>query len=113
MKVKKLWPITLRASGSLDGPEIRGVLGESIETLSQARVELDHRLRLEMNQHEVWSCAKTHGWTPRAGAASGVDQQKAETFQPIHEPAVDARGDPGPREELTTVCVPGKLQGDA
>ena len=66
-----------------------------------------------MNQDEFRGCAKSHGRTPSAGAASGVDEETAETFQPIHERPVDARGDPGPREELTPVRVPGKLQGDA
>jgi hypothetical protein len=75
--------------------------------------KLSGGLGLEMNQDEFRGCAKAHGRTPGAGAASRVDQEAAETFQPIHELAVDARGDPGPREELTTVRVPGKLQGDA
>src|SRR6266852_248641 len=66
-----------------------------------------------MQQDEFRSGAKSHGRTPRAGAARGVDQETAETFQPIHERSVDARVDPGPREELTPVRVPGKLQGDA
>src|SRR5260370_7034985 len=66
-----------------------------------------------MQQDEFRSGAKSHGRTPRAGAARGVDQETAETFQPIHERSVDARGDPSPREELTPVRVPGKLQGDA
>src|SRR5258707_15597745 len=66
-----------------------------------------------MQQDEFRSGAKSHGRTPRAGAARGVDQETAETFQPIHERSVDARGDPSTREELTPVRVPGKLQGDA
>ena len=66
-----------------------------------------------MQQDEFRSGAKSHGRTPSAGAARGVDQETAETFQPIHERSVDARGDPSPREELTPVRVPGKLQGDA
>src|SRR5256885_17218420 len=36
-----------------------------------------------------------------------------ETLQPVDEPSVDARGDPGPREKLPPMRVPGKLQGDA
>src|SRR5258708_2052436 len=66
-----------------------------------------------MNQDEFRSGAKSHGGTPRAGAARGVDQETAETFQPVHERSVNARSDPGPREELAPVRVPGKLQGDA
>src|SRR5216684_4637868 len=73
----------------------------------------DNQLGLEMNQDEFRRCTKSHGRTPRAGAARGVDQETAETSQPIHERSVDASGDPGPREELTPVRVPGKLQGDA
>src|SRR3989442_4190645 len=74
---------------------------------------MGYQLGFEINQDEFRGCAKTHGRTPSTGAAGGVDQETAETLQPIYERSVDARGDPGPREELTPVRVPGKLQGYA
>jgi hypothetical protein len=55
------------------------------------------QLRFELNQDEFRGCAKSHGRTPSAGATRGVNQETAETLQPLHERSVDARGDPGPR----------------
>lgn len=67
---------------------------------------------LEPNQHDFRFCANTHWSAPGACAPVRKNEQVSDAAEPVNEPAVNARCDPGIRQKLPAVGVSRKLQRD-
>lgn len=67
----------------------------------------------EVDEDDFGGGAHAEGRSPGAGAAGGVDEKVAETAEAVGIRAENTRSEPGEGENLASMGVAGKLEGDA